>query len=174
MSLLDTSGIPRRHLQAEVDTTGPWGAAWQRIESSLGKGALILLCGTRGSGKTQLACEAVKRACTNGRTGRYFTAMDIFIDIKGTYRHDAKESEKQLITRLSTPTVLAIDEIGKRGETEWENNLMFHIIDKRYQNLVDTILVTNQTAADAIKSLGASLSSRMQECGGVKIGRAHV
>jgi len=60
-----------------------------------------------------------------------------------------------------------IDEIGKRGDTDWENNLLFHLLDKRYQDMTDTIVLANLTAEEMAKSLGPSLSDRMSETGGL-------
>jgi hypothetical protein len=59
-----------------------------------------------------------------------------------------------------------IDECQERGETDWENRLLTYIVDKRYAQLRDTVLISNQTKDQFCKSMGSSIISRMQETGG--------
>jgi len=159
---------PARHAQREsVDMSGPWGDSLRTIHASLGTGRMWAICGTRGNGKTQMAVEAMKQATQMGIPSRYVTATEFFAAIKATYRKDWSETEMNVIERHRKPRLLVIDEIGKRGDTDWENNLLFHLLDKRYQDMTDTIVLANLTAEEMAKSLGPSLSDRMSETGGL-------
>lgn len=167
-SLRQHWNAPERHTKREsVDLSGPWGEALRTIQSSLGTGRMWAICGTRGNGKTQMAVEAMKHATQFGMSSRYVSATEFFAAIKATYRKDWAETEIQVIERFRKPRLLVIDEIGKRGETDWENNLLFHLLDKRYADMTDTIVLANLDAEKMAESLGPSLSDRLGETGGL-------
>lgn len=159
---------PARHAQRDqLDTGGPWGDALRGIATSLGTGRMWAICGTRGNGKTQMAVEAMKHATQLGMSARYVAATEFFAAIKATYRKDWSETEIQVIERFRKPRLLVIDEIGKRGDTDWENNLLFLLLDKRYADMTDTIVLANLEADKMAESLGPSLSDRLGETGGL-------
>ena len=159
---------PTRHAQREtVDTSGPWGDALRGINASLGTGRMWAICGTRGNGKTQMAVEAMKHATQLGMSARYVAATEFFAAIKATYRKDWSETEIQVIERFRKPRLLVIDEIGKRGESDWENNLLFLLLDKRYADMTDTIVVANLDSDKMGENLGPSIASRLGETGGL-------
>lgn len=166
-NLIAESRAPRRQLNNNnIVRSGPWAAAENAIISKLETGCLLALVGTRGCGKTQLAVEAIRFCATHSRRARYCTATEFFVEIKSTYGDDAR-TEKDVIAEFSRPSLLVIDEIGQRSESEWENRLLFELLNRRYNALKDTILISNQTPADFAASMGPSLISRMQETGGL-------
>lgn len=161
-------GAPERHVKRmSVDMSGDWGAWLTKIQSTLGSGKTWAICGIPGNGKTQMAVEAMKRATQMGLSARYVAATEFFAAIKATYRKDWSETEMHVIERYRRPRLLVIDEVGKRGDTDWENNLLFHLLDKRYQDMTDTIVLANLSAEGMANSLGPSLADRMSETGGL-------
>lgn len=166
-AFIGAANIPLRHARCDIHKTEAWFNASNKVNQRLRSGALIMLCGNRGAGKTQIAAEAIKFTASEGRSSLYCTAMDFFIDVKRSYRSDAKRSEYDVINDYRKPSLLVIDEIGKRSDSDWENSLLFHLIDKRYCGMKDTILISNQERAGAVEGIGASLASRMQETGGI-------
>jgi Cdc6-like AAA superfamily ATPase len=160
---------PERHLRSTVDRKGVWGQKLAGIESKLGTGFVYGLIGTRGNGKTQLAVEVMRTATERLMSAYYETAVMIFSRLKATFRPDATETEIKVIEQLRSHKLLVIDEIGKRGESAWENNLLFGLVDKRYNDMTDTILIANLEPAQFTECVGESLSSRMNETGGLII-----
>lgn len=165
--LLAKAEIPERHRQCVVQPVPEWVRAYDKIQGLLGTGTILILTGQRGSGKTQLAVEAIRNATRHGKTARYCTAMDFFIDVKTSYSPSSRKTEHDIITEFRKPSLLVIDEIGKRSDSAWEQTLLFCLIDKRYCQLRDTLLISNLAKEDVLQSIGASLASRVQECGGV-------
>lgn len=161
------SGAPERHSSAIADKSGIWGEKLASIEATLGDGRLWALTGSRGNGKTQLAVEVMRTATGRGMSARYTSAIRFFSEVKATYRRDAEETEIEILDRHRKPKILVVDEIGKRGETEWEANLLFELINNRYGDMTDTILIANLSVADLAASLGPSISGRLNETGGV-------
>jgi DNA replication protein DnaC len=63
--------------------------------------------------------------------------------------------------------LLCIDEIHVCEEQRIKNRFLIDTLDKRYANLVDTIIVSNETPEEFNASTDASILSRMKEHGGI-------
>jgi len=159
--------VPKRHATAKIEDEGVWGAKSAAIAEKIGTGALFGIVGTRGNGKTQLAVEAMRKATQRLLSARYETAMSIFTRLKASFRKDGDETEMSVIEDLRKPKLLVIDEVGKRGETDWENNLLFSIVDHRYGDMTDTILIANLEKPAFLECVGLSIASRMNQTGGL-------
>ncbi len=166
------ANVPRRHEDRAIhpppfDPESPWSKARQAVLSLLGRGVIVCLTGTRGSGKTQIAVDAMCRVAGDGRPALFRTAREMFIAIRSAYRSDSTRSETQIIAEHRRPALLVVDEIGRRGETDWENNVLFELLNQRYNDMSDTILTCNLGAEELAASLGPSIVSRMEEGGGI-------
>ena len=158
---------PKRHLIREVDRTGAFGTKEAELLKKLGTGFLVGLVGGRGPGKTQMGVELMK-SCTQGlKTARYNTLTGLFLEIKAAFKPNSRETEEELVERLTRPSLLVIDEVGRKSDGEWENRIFFELIDRRYRQMRDTLLIANQSKEQFLKTIGESLASRMQETGGV-------
>ncbi len=89
------------------------------------------------------------------------------MEIKSTYAKDSKESEEDVLLKFRKPDLLVLDEIGKRGETEWENRLLFELLNDRYNDVADTLLISNHKPEEFESSVGPALASRVNETGGI-------
>lgn len=164
-----TSGhAPERQKRAgDIDRAGAWGETEARLKSKLGKGFIIAIIGIRGNGKTQMSVEMMRQMAIDRRTSRYCTAMEFFMQIKATYKKDSEQSENEIVQEFSQVPLLIIDEIGQRSENDWENRLLYEVINRRYNALRDTLIISNQEIADLEAALGPSIISRMRETGGI-------
>ena len=168
LELLAKSEIPARHRNIPPSELkgAPWLKLKSEIETRIGDGCIVALVGRRGTGKTQLAVEIAKAVAMAGKPALYVTAMDFFLAIKECYR-ETGGSERKVIKNYSSPALLIIDEVQERGETPWEDRLLTHLVDRRYQAQKDTILISNQNQDAFRKAIGDSISSRIVETGGV-------
>jgi len=164
---LASSGIPKRHLHAITPSGEGWLKVETRLKARIGSGFIIALCGGRGTGKTQLAASCAREVAILNKKTWYKTAMGFFLDIKESF--DGKRSEKEVIDRYCSPSLLILDEMQERGETPWEDRLLTHMIDRRYGDEKDTLLISNQNQEAFLKSVGESISSRISETGGVAL-----
>lgn len=159
--------IPLRHRKLEKFENDQWNARLEQITKRIGNGFLLALIGQRGTGKTQMAVELIERAVANARRAEYCLAMDFFLKVKATYSQDAAEDEGDVIRRYAAPKLLVIDEIQERAESQWEDRLMTHLINKRYNDVKDTLLISNLTKGEFVESVGSSVASRLVETGGI-------
>ena len=164
-ALWECSNVPPRHADFQIPKDGPWRNAYDSLESKIGSGFLYVLMGNRGTGKTQMAVAMI-RAYTHQhfRAGVYVKALDVFIALREAYRKDG-DAESRVINRFVSPEFLVIDAMEERGETPFEDRLLNHIIDKRYDDCADTLLITNQSLEYFATSVGASIISRIHETG---------
>lgn len=165
--ILKRTGVPEHYREPwAMPASGLWRRACDRITQRCREGgALIGLLGNRGTGKTRLACEVMRAMAP--RFGHYTTAMALFLRLRAACRGDTPESEHSITHELASAPLLILDEIQERGETEWEDRVLTHLIDRRYGARLPTLLLANLTTEAFIAQVGESIYSRMQETGGV-------
>ena len=166
-TLRTQTNLPTRHKKLERFENDAWIEKCAALKARLGSGFIMALLGNRGTGKTQMAVELIEHATSKLLTARFCTAMDFFLKIKGSYRDEAMTSEEGVIRKFCTPKLLVIDETQERGETPWEDRLLTHLVNERYNDLKDTLLISNQTKDEFTKSIGSSVSTRLNETGAV-------
>lgn len=136
---------------------------------------MVCLIGNRGTGKTQMAYYLVKDffrlndiSWPYGRTkhAAYGTALNFFMTIKSTY-NNSDINEQDVLAVLSRIPIMVIDEMQVRGDTEWENSMLTHLIDSRYGKMLGTILISNQSTRAFVESVGPSIADRIRETGGI-------
>lgn len=168
-----SSGCPPRLLELAVERDGRFGK-WTGILNHLlqkmgeTKGVLAGLCGVRGNGKSLIGVELVRAALTNRRAQCYFaSATSVLMRFKECYQ-TREQTERSIMHDLTVnKTLVVIDEIGKRSESDWENRLLYELINQRYENLKHTLVISNHNIGEFKDALGPSLASRMIESGGI-------
>jgi len=175
--------FPDRHSRVTTLHGEEWQAAYEKALHLCENGGIVVAHGKRGTGKTQIAYEIARNAnfpkpyytnvYENGfrfdakaRPCVYIKAMDIFIDLKNGFGRPDQPSEKQVIAKLVDAAFLVIDEAHVRGETKYEDDKLTHIIDKRYDAMRPTMLITNLEKHEFAAQLSPSIKNRMQEIGG--------
>lgn len=161
-----STGVPDRYREPWERPVNPtWGGRFEKLLEILKTGGAVAIIGKRGTGKTRLSCEVLRDGAPH--EGRYTTAMGIFLDLRNSFRSTEGPSEAQVIERLSSATLLIIDEIQERGNTEWEDRILTHILDKRYGAMRPTLLIGNLTVQELKDTLGTSITSRLNETGAI-------
>lgn len=162
------ANIPRRHETQDItDRALPeWKALREGLCNRAGTGYLVALIGNRGTGKTQAAIEAVRLRMKIGQYALYVKAMEFFLVCR-SYMKSETGTELDALAQFMQPNLLVIDEIGERGESAFEDRLLVYLIDKRYDAMLDTVLIANMKPEAMRDSLGASVWDRLQETGGI-------
>lgn len=162
------SGFPNRHGLAFNEPKSPydWLQVRHRIVNASGSGFLFALIGPRGTGKTQIAQRAVSTSCANCWPALYARSMTFFLELQAAIK-DETETWLDVIERYRQPRLLVLDEMQERAETDFENRVLNHLIDLRYGDMSDTLLLANLTPKALAESLGASIVDRLRETGGV-------
>lgn len=170
LALRENWNAPQRNVdnfQLAEKSVGVWAEARDKIFSLLSKGTIIAIIGRRGNGKTQLGVNAMFAATSCLKSAYYITALRFFMRIKGTYRKDSPVSDENVVDELAAYKLLVIDEMAKRSETMWENQMLCELIDTRHAAKKDTILIGNYTQEGFEQSLDDSIIRRLNDTGGV-------
>lgn len=164
--LPDYTGVPARCLlKWDRPTDAVWVERFECAKRMILAGGLMVLTGTRGTGKTRLASELIRDL--EPRWGLYTTAMALFLQLRDSYRKDSEKSESEIVQKMSTRKLLVVDEIQERSSSDWEDRVLTHIIDARYGAQLPTVIIANLKPSELAAQLGPSISDRMRECGGV-------
>ncbi len=138
----------------------------EQFREVLKTGRSAIFCGKPGTGKTHLAVGIGLSAMENGGLVAFTTVQRMVRRVKDTFRKNSEESESDVISLLVQPDLLIIDEIGVQFGTEYEKNLMFDILNERYEKRRPTLLLSNLTAPEVRAFLGERVYDRLREDGG--------
>jgi DNA replication protein DnaC len=160
--------LPERHkrFNPSQSTSQDWTRLYGALNAKIYNGITIALVGQRGSGKSQMGVCLAKACCDGGRESEYKKAFEVFLRIRSAMRTEG-DSEMLAVSEFLKPYLFVIDAFEVRGDTPFENRIMDHIIDKRYDALKSTIIISNDTKDNLIKTLGESVCDRMRESGGI-------
>lgn len=180
-SFLQRAGIPPRFKDCSlasyvVENAGQKkahaAACWyvETIKDRIAEGTGMIFTGQAGTGKTHLSTAIANAIIPMGFSAVFITASDAMRSIKRTYDASSSMTESDAIEALVAPSLLILDEIGMQNRTDHEKQLMFEIINKRYERVKPTILLSNLSGADLKDFLGDRIMDRMRQGGGRMIG----
>lgn len=131
----------------------------------------LVLTGKTDTGKSHLLVATLIEAICQGRNVRYTTEVDMLAEIKEAFH--LYGSDRKAIQMFSDYEVLAIDEIGKAKETEYNVSALFTIIDKRRVNLKATLYAGNMELEDLKAYFTDPMVRRIKESGAfVSVGKS--
>ena len=130
------------------------------------RGTCMIFSGSPGTGKTHLACAIANAVIKQGSAALFTTVSEALRTIKRAYGKDADTSEQDAINDLVNPALLILDEVGMAYDTDHSKTLIFDLMNKRYENIRPTILLTNLDAPALREHLGDRITDRLREGGG--------
>lgn len=132
-------------------------------------GRSLILLGTMGTGKTHLASAIIqtiiREDALGGASALYTTASDIIRSIKGTFGK-SERSEAEVYSTLSGYDLLVIDEIGAQHGTDFEQQVIFEVINARYGRKLPTIVISNLSLPEVRNLIGDRVIDRLCDNGG--------
>jgi DNA replication protein DnaC len=100
----------------------------------------VIFVGGVGIGKTHLASALGHAACLAGHSVRFTTAVDIINTLTAAQINHRLKTE---LKKLTSPSVLVIDEVGYLPIDKTGADLLFQVISQRYEQ-GSIVLTTNQ------------------------------
>jgi DNA replication protein DnaC len=101
------------------------------------EGRMLVMLGNNGNGKNHLAASILKIT-----GGIKYTVYEIELLMKQSFSGETQEWK--FIQRLCEVEMLVIDEIGRTKGGDWELNWLSHVINRRYEDILPTILMSNK------------------------------
>lgn len=115
----------------------------------------LFIAGPCGVGKSHLANAIANDLIRKGQSVISMTMIDLLLQIKNSYSAE-NINEKEILKIYEDCTLLIIDDLGKEKPTEWALQMIYSIIDKRYNSLKPIVVTTNYTASELINRLTIS------------------
>lgn len=172
------SGVPERFYARTLDTfeakTAEQVSALEfskdyahNFDQVIKTGRCAVFVGKPGTGKTHLACGIALRIMgTQQRTVLFITVQRAIRRVKDTWAKGSEESESQVIEAMTEPDLLILDEVGVQFGSDFEKNILFDILNERYEKRRPTILMSNLPADEVMGYLGDRIADRLREDGG--------
>ena len=171
---MKTALIPTRFVEKSLDNFTVKDA-WQaqakakvknyidNLEQFADQGRSLIFLGNVGTGKTHLAVSLLKAFLQKGGSGVFLSVSDLILDIRDSW---GKGSVKEKIELYASADLLVLDEVGVQAGTENERQILFSIINRRYNEVKPTVLISNLNI-DAFKDfVGKRIFDRLKENGG--------
>lgn len=148
-------------------------------------GSIVALVGERGVGKTFIAAQlcreridtwlayheaepAERPAAIPLSMGRYLKLTDLIAMFKPLYADFGSIEIERLMgarEKLCLESLLCLDELHECEDQRLKARVLTDILDRRYSNQLDTLLISNETEQAFRGSIGDSALSRITEHG---------
>lgn len=173
-------GIPRKYAKVFINTVEPKtqeqitliNAMWQMVNTEKPKTALICN-GVNHCGKTHIACGLINYLdmCDDALNGnatkdgpshyhpRYVLEAD-FLDRITSFRSTTNYFDYY----TDACKVLVIDEFGSCKWSATEARKVNQVLNKRFNNRYQTIILTNRTMSEVVALMGDDVRSRFSNC----------
>lgn len=146
------------------------------FDKALDAGTSVIFSGGVGTGKTHLSVGIAHAVIANGYTAIFSTVSGMVRHIRSTWRSE-EETELDAMRMYITPSLLILDEVGLQSGSDNEHQILFEILNSRYERCRPTILLTNLPIRDQLENgvvtkkglqsfIGDRLLDRMREGGG--------
>lgn len=130
------------------------------IEYAGNKRGWLYICGKPGSGKTHL-CTAICGRLISKRPVRYVVWRELAPSLKSLV-NDAT-AYREAVEPLKTISVLYVDDFLKGGVTDADLNLVFEIVNARYNNSKLRTIISSERSLEAVLGMDEAIGSRIAE-----------
>lgn len=126
----------------------------------------LLLMGPCGSGKTHLAVAVLQELISTGKPGRvlFSNFQDLIQQIHASFGSDHVPDKSEILRPLIEADLLILDELGSQKPTSFVQDVLYYLINSRYNEERPTIFTTNylDTAPEREESLEQRISNRLR------------
>ena len=105
---------------------------------------MLFLEGQPGVGKTHLAVAVLKQVVqTTGAHGVFYDTRDLLRVIRSTYDPSIRTTELEVLRPVMAADLLVLDDLGAEKTSEWVEETMNLIVNRRYNERRLTIFTSN-------------------------------
>ena len=126
----------------------------------------LLLLGSCGVGKTHLAVAAITEIIRGNKPGRliFSNFQDLIQEIQASFNNDQVPSKSELLRPLLEADLLVLDELGSQKPTQFIQDILYYLINTRYNEERTTIFTTNypEVAEPKDESLADRIGTRLR------------
>lgn len=168
---LESAMIPPRFITKTIDnfaTKNEWQAIAKNtvkgfideFDQVFDKGRSLILCGRPGTGKTHLACAYANAVINQGHTALFTSVSQIIRQVRSSWGTNHQEETLKIFSDVD---LLLIDEVGLQAGTENERQIIFNVINDRYNQMRPSVLISNLKQVEMKEQLGERVWDRLKE-----------
>lgn len=105
----------------------------------------LLIAGGYGSGKTHLAAAVTNALIDRGIQVLFETAIEHFDKIRNDFENTGINRH---LASMKSANVLVIDDLGKEKKSDWTRQVLFDVVNYRYEHKMPIIITTNLVSED--------------------------
>ncbi len=139
----------------------------ENFDEVMKTGRSVVFCGRVGTGKTHLAV-GIALSIMKQHSPLFTTVQRLVRRVKDSWR-TKEETESEVIEAFASPDLLILDEIGVQFGSEFEKQILFDVLNERYEKLKPSILLSNIPKEQLGEYLGERVTDRLRENGGKMI-----
>lgn len=128
---------------------------------------MIILLGTPGTGKTYF-CAAVANYFLEMKKPVHYTNVRRFIE-KIQSNINSGKNQYEAISKLDDVEILIFDDLGASTNSEWQQEMILDIVDRRYSSEKPTIFTSNLSFEQIKKTFGERVERRLNARTNLKI-----
>lgn len=122
----------------------------------------LLLKGNCGTGKTHLAVAILRETAESGIPGMFVVVPDLLAKLRSSFgQKDGKAAE--LVEAAKNAPLLVLDDLGAEDPKPWVTELIYVLINHRYEHMLPTIITTNYDGKRIADVFGLRVASRLSE-----------
>jgi len=149
---VEAAGIPERYRDCRFENFSDTNLSLKKAKSVAREfvdtwpavDAGLLLLGPSGRGKTHLACAILSELVANkGVAGLYVDFSDLLMKIQTSFRPDADLSKESILQPMAEVEVLVLDELGASKPHPWVLDVLYNLLNTRYNRKRVTIVTSN-------------------------------
>lgn len=122
----------------------------------------LIFQGKPGTGKTHLSC-GVTSALYRTHKVRRIDLPDLIREIRATWQKGSEHSEMHVLDWFGSIDLLILEEVGTGSGSDDERARVFQVINRRYEAMLPTVVVTNLTLLELRDEMGERVLDRLRE-----------
>ena len=141
----------------------------ENFDQVMKAGRCAIFVGKPGTGKTHLAIGIALEIIQQKRSPVFVTVQRLIRRVKDSWSNQ-NETESEIVNVFASPDLLILDEVGVQFGSDFEKQILFDVLNERYEKLKPSILLSNIPGDQLADYLGERVTDRLRENGGKMIG----
>jgi len=126
--------------------------------------ALIIEMFLRSESKITYGCDGMK--ILKPRQGYFISVPELFLEIRESFNADSDKTESLIIDKYSSDIAsgkafIVLDDLGAEKSSEWVQQTLYTIIDRRYRDMQRTVITSNLSLNDIANKISDRIASRI-------------